>query len=128
GETNTLNSLSDCTALCEAVDHPGLQMLVDSYHYGLEKESDEALLEIGSRLKHVHVAEPIDRIEPGGHGPGSDKSFDFETFFCLLQKINYDERISFEGKWSRPIGEIGPAVVSRLRQWWENAGCNERDA
>src|SRR5690606_28683333 len=43
GETNTLNSLSDCTALCEAVDHPGLQMLVDSYHYGLEKESDEAL-------------------------------------------------------------------------------------
>src|SRR5688500_15748700 len=67
GETNTLNTLAEARDLCEGVDHPGVQMLVDSYHYGLEKENDQAVLDLDGTLRHVHVAEVVGRVQPGAH-------------------------------------------------------------
>jgi len=121
GETNTLNSLEACMQLHEAVQHPHVQVLVDSYHYGLEDEDDEALLTIGDHLMHVHIAEPIDRIQPGGHDDPS-KSFDFEHFFALCRKLGYDERVSFEGKWTKPVEEIGSTTAALIRDAWARAG------
>ncbi len=122
-ETNTLNALSDCLALQQAVNHPGLAMLVDSYHYGLEHEQTPALLALGKTLHHVHVAEVQDRIEPGGHAAAGmpEKSFDFVSFFRALKQIGYDERISFEGKWSRPFEQAAPATLAYLRSAWAQA-------
>ena len=120
-ETNTLNSLDDCRRLCEAVDHPNVQMLVDSYHYGLENESDDALLALDGTLKHVHVAEVVGRIQPGGHGSHSADAFDFDSFFCLLHKIGYDERVSLECKWTAPIAEVGAKTAEFLRKTWAKA-------
>lgn len=122
GETNTLNSLADCQALCEQVDEPSVQMLVDSYHYGLEKENDQAVLDLQGLLRHVHIAEVVDRIQPGGHSAASGKAFDFEDFFCLLRKIGYDERIALECKWTRPVPEIGEVTQRLVRESWNAAG------
>lgn len=119
-ETNTINSLADQVRLVDAVDHPAVAALVDSYHLGIEHESDQAVLDLGDRLRHVHVAEPVGRVEPGA--PGNAEPFDFEMFFCLLRKIGYHERISFEGDWSGPIEDAGPAAVGFLRAAWERAG------
>ncbi len=68
GETNTINSLADELTLIERVRHPAVQALVDSYHYGLERESEEAIILLGDYIRHVHVAEPVDRVQPGAHG------------------------------------------------------------
>lgn len=125
GETNTLNRLHEAQLLADHVNHPALQVLVDSYHYGLEGETEDDLLALDGRIRHVHVAEPEGRIEPGGHGPASDKGFDFTSFFCTLRKLGYDERISVEAKWSRPFSEAGPEVGRCIRQAWSEAGSGE---
>lgn len=124
GETNTINSLAQELELMDRVDHPAVMALVDSYHYGKESETDNALLALGHRLKHVHVAEVVNRCQPGGNGPfgTTPDAFDFETFFALLRKIGYRERVSFEGKWTKPVEEIGPATVELLKSAWQNAG------
>jgi D-psicose/D-tagatose/L-ribulose 3-epimerase len=125
-ETNTINSLADELELIERTNHPAVQALVDSYHYGLENEKDAALLNLGDRVRHVHVAEPINRVQPGGHGafgdPGADKAWDFEHFFCLLRKIGYDERISFEGRWTGEVEDLAPPMLQMLRGTWQAAG------
>lgn len=121
GECNTINKLDETRDICEAVSHPWLTALVDSFHYGMEKDSEQAIIDLGSLIRHVHVAEPDGRAEPGL--PASpDNAFDFEHFFCLLRKIGYDERISIEAKWSGPIAQKGPAVVEFLRETWNDAG------
>ena len=124
GETNTINSLDDALTLVERVRHPAVQALVDSYHYGLENESDEAIIRLGDYIRHVHIAEPVDRVQPGARGASgvSGKAFDFESFFCTLHKVGYDERISVEAKWTAPLADVGPACVELLRQTWAAAG------
>jgi D-psicose/D-tagatose/L-ribulose 3-epimerase len=120
-ETNTLNSLADALELCERVSNPAVQMLVDTYHYGLEREDEQAVIDLGDRLRHVHVAEPVGRIQPGGHGDTSPDSFDFTGFFAVLSKIGYDSRVSFEGKLTAPLPECGPSIVAFLREAWQAA-------
>ncbi len=122
-ETNTLNSLADSQRLAERVNHPRLSVLIDTYHYALENEQDQAVLDLGQRVKHVHVAEPVQRTHPGAHGPHGQNAdaYDFVHFFCLLHKIGYDERLSFEGKWSKPLPEAGSGVVTLLRDAWNKA-------
>jgi sugar phosphate isomerase/epimerase len=120
-ETNTINSLEQERRLCEQVNHPAVATLVDTYHYGLENETDADLLELNGTLQHVHVAEPVDRIQPGGHTDPA-KAFDFDTFFSLLRKMGYDQRISFEGKWSGSLETDGARCVKFLREAWDRAG------
>lgn len=121
GETNTINSLADELTLVERAHHPAVGALVDSYHFGLEDESDEAIIALGDYLRHVHVAEPVDRLQPGGHGDG-EQAFDFVEFFCALRKVGYDERVSVEASWAGPIAEQGAACVKLLREAWQTAG------
>lgn len=122
GECNTINKLEETRAVCEGVGNPNLMALVDTYHYGLEKETEQAVLDLGSMIRHVHIAEPDGRGEPGN--PASPQNaFDFDDFFCLLRKIGYDERVSIEAtKWSGPLAEKAPAVVTMLRESWAKAG------
>lgn len=121
-ETNTINTLAEELELIERVAHPHVQALVDSYHFGLENDPDESLLALGDRLRHVHVAEPVGRVQPGGHAAGSADAYDWEHFFCLLRKAGYRERVSFEGKWTGPVEEVGPQTVELIRKTWEAAG------
>ncbi len=120
GETNTINSLRDELDLIERVGHRSLAALVDTYHLGLEGDSDEEILALGNRIRHVHVAEVKDRLHPGAHGDSAD-AYDFESFFCLLHKLGYDERISIEAKWARPIAEAGAETSAFLRKAWADA-------
>jgi sugar phosphate isomerase/epimerase len=120
-ECNTVNKLSETLAICEAINSPHVQGLVDSYHWGLEKDSDQAILDLGPLIRHVHIAEVDGRHEPG-HPATPGNAFDFEAFFCLLRKAGYNERISIEARWTGPIAEKGPEVVKRLREAWDAAG------
>jgi len=121
-ETNTINMLAEERALIEAVDHPAVVGLIDTYHYGCNGDDPDEVLALDGAIRHVHVAEPVGRVQPGAHGRGSADAFDFEEFFCLLRKVGYDERISFEGKWQGEFAEAAPACVSYLREAWAAAG------
>lgn len=121
-ETNTINKLDEARVLADQVNLPSVKVLVDSYHYGRENENDSAITALGSRVAHVHVAEPVDRVQPGGHGPAAPQSFDFVRFFRVLRRTGYAGRVSIECKWNGELGQAGPAAVRLLRQAWDAAG------
>jgi sugar phosphate isomerase/epimerase len=120
-ETNTLNDVTSAVRVARQAAESAVAVLVDSYHYCLEHDTEDALLEAGPLLRHVHVAEPIDRIEPGGHAE-AEKSFDFAAFFRTLRKIGYDERVSFEGRFAHGAEEGAARCIAFLREAWRRAG------
>jgi D-psicose/D-tagatose/L-ribulose 3-epimerase len=67
-ETFFLNTSFDAKALCEAVGHPAVGILFDTFHANIEEKSiAEGLRTIGSRLKHVHACENDRGIPGSGH-------------------------------------------------------------
>jgi len=120
-ECNTINMLDDTRRLCDAVNSPHVQGLVDSYHWGLMKDTDQAILDLGQLIRHVHIAEPDGRGEPGKPAH-TENAFDFESFFCVLRKAGYSERVSIEAKWTGPLQEKAPAAVELIRKAWDAAG------
>src|SRR5208283_4810766 len=67
-ETFFLNTCFDAKALCEAVGHPAVGVLFDTFHANIEEKSiAEGLRTIGSRLKHVHACENDRGIPGSGH-------------------------------------------------------------
>ena len=67
-ETFFLNTCEDASALCDAVNHPRVGVLFDTFHANIEEKSIAAgLASLGRHLKHVHSCEN-DRGTPGtGH-------------------------------------------------------------
>lgn len=123
-ETNTLNSLADEQRLIDRVGHPNVQALIDTYHYGVENETEDAVIAMGSRIAHVHLAEPNGRGEPGAVTEGQEP-FDFVDFFTNLIKVGYDGRLSIEARWSGDIADKAPQVVALLREQWAQAAAGQ---
>ena len=114
GETNTINTLAEAIELCEAVNRDHLKALVDLYHLAAEGESLEVVAGAGDLLRHVHVAEPPDRLAPGRTG------YDYVPFMKALKAAGYDGRISIECRWEDFASEA-PGAIETLREAWEKA-------
>lgn len=69
-ETFFLNTASDGVLLCDAVNHPRIGLLIDTFHSNIEEKDVAAAYTTAARhLKHVHTCEN-DRGTPGsGHVP-----------------------------------------------------------
>jgi D-psicose/D-tagatose/L-ribulose 3-epimerase len=67
-ETFLLNTTCDARALCDAVGHPRVRVLFDTFHANIEEKSLRAGVDqLGPWLAHVHACEN-DRGTPGtGH-------------------------------------------------------------
>jgi D-psicose/D-tagatose/L-ribulose 3-epimerase len=89
-ETYFLNTVSDAIALCDAINHPSIGILLDTFHTNIEeKDIAGAFRAAGKRLKHVHACEN-DRGIPGtGH-------VDFAGISAALKEIGYDGWITIE--------------------------------
>ncbi len=120
-ECNMINKLDETRAICDAINSPHVQGLVDSFHWGLEKDTDQAILDLGQLIRHVHIAEPDGRGEPGKPAH-PENAFDYESFFCVLRKAGYSERVSIEAKWTGPLEEKAAAAVELVRKAWDAAG------
>jgi D-psicose/D-tagatose/L-ribulose 3-epimerase len=88
-ETFLLNTMSDARAMCEAVDHPRVGVLFDTFHANIEEKSiGAALRSLGPHLKHVHASEN-DRGTPGtGHVSWGDvrdelRQMDYEGWVVI---------------------------------------------
>jgi D-psicose/D-tagatose/L-ribulose 3-epimerase len=102
-ETFFLNTAADARALCDAVDHPQVGVLFDTFHANIEEKSiRSALVKIGPHLKHVHTCEN-DRGTPGsGHVA-------WPELFDSLGRLHYDGWLVIESFGSR-VPEIATAA------------------
>jgi len=102
-ETYFLNTAADARALCDAVGHPRLGILFDTFHANIEEKSLSAgIRDAGSRLMHVHACEN-DRGTPGsGH-------IEWKELRSALQELAYDDWLVIES-FGFAIPEIAAAA------------------
>ncbi|HEV2292351.1 MAG TPA: sugar phosphate isomerase/epimerase family protein [Tepidisphaeraceae bacterium] len=115
GECNIINFLAEAMKYVDAVNHPNLQCLVDSYHLWMEDEPLENLRVAMPSIRHVHVADRVGRTAPGESGEA-----DYRPFFRVLKDGGYDGLISVEAK-SFDIASNGRKVLEFLRTQWDAA-------
>lgn len=109
-ECNIMNSVRECAAIVEQINHSSLRLLADSYHIAQDKENVADLVEFAPLLAHVHVATGEKRLAPGGEPcPILEQCMD------ALKKGGYDGRISIEGKINDPETDL-PTALRLLRK------------
>ncbi|NLE39776.1 MAG: sugar phosphate isomerase/epimerase [Pirellulaceae bacterium] len=110
-----LRQLADAAAICRDINNPGVQMMGDLYHMGIEETSDlGAILSAGDSLRHVHLASRT-RVLPGQ----DDRTY--VDAFRGLKYVGFDGYCSFEcGIKGDPEVEI-PKSLAFLRDQWEQA-------
>ena len=109
-ETNIINTAGEGLALVEAINHPNFQLMIDFYHLASEQEDPGIVLRAKDRLRHLHVANPKDRVFPAQW-----EEYDYAPFFANLKKIGYDKRISVEGR-TTDLAAQGPPAIALLRR------------
>jgi D-psicose/D-tagatose/L-ribulose 3-epimerase len=99
-ETYFLNTAADGAAFCDAVGHPSVGLLVDTFHANIEEKTiGAALRAAGRHLKHVHTCENDRGIPGSGHvawremfdsavGLGYDGWLTIESFGFALPDIS----------------------------------------
>jgi D-psicose/D-tagatose/L-ribulose 3-epimerase len=89
-ETYFLNTAADGAAFCEAIGHPSVGLLIDTFHANIEEKAiGAALRAAGRHLKHLHTCEN-DRGIPGtGH-------IAWPEFFATVNEIGYDGWLTIE--------------------------------
>lgn len=103
-ETYFLNTAADGVKLCEAIGHPRVGLLIDTFHSNIEeKDVAEAYRIAGRHLKHVHTCEN-DRGTPGsGH-------VEWDDVFRALRDVKYDGWLTIES-FGFNIKEISAAAA-----------------
>ncbi len=86
-ETNLLNTVAEAAALVALTNHPHIGLLADYYHMQKDHEDLGELLRLAP-LHHVHIATAA-RFFPLAEE-------DFEDLISVLEKIDYQGRISIE--------------------------------
>ena len=89
-ETFFLNTAADAAALCDAIGHPRIGVLLDTFHANIEEKSVvEACRLLGPHLRHIHACEN-DRGIPGtGH-------VDFTGMVDVLRETGYNGYLTIE--------------------------------
>jgi len=113
-ETFALNTAEDAAILCEAVGHPKIGVLYDTFHGHIEeKDTGDAIRRIGKHLKHVHTCEN-DRGIPGSGQVRWDK------VFPALRDVGYDGWLVIES-----FGQNVPEIAAAACIWRDLAPSPE---
>ncbi len=95
--------------MVEAVNDPNIQLNLDFYHLASEKEDPAIILRAATRIAHVHMANPINRVFPLKWD-----EYNYAQFFENLRKIGYDKEISIEGA-TKDFQNEAPLAIAFLR-------------
>ena len=89
-ESNIINTVEEGLRLVRDVNRDSIKLVVDYYHFTVEKENPQIILSANDYIKHIHFAEVLERSFP--------KNIDnnYIIFFNNLKKIGYESRISLE--------------------------------
>ncbi len=73
-ETHLINRLSDAVQICKEVNSSGIKVMADFFHMNIEeKRIDEAIIENGKFIYHIHLADS-NRLLHSKLGAGSCSS------------------------------------------------------
>jgi D-psicose/D-tagatose/L-ribulose 3-epimerase len=90
-ETHFLNTAAEAAAFCEAIGHPRIGILLDTFHANIEEKTlAGAVRTAGSRLRHVHMSENDRGLLGSGH-------VDFPEFVAALHDVRYEGYLMIEG-------------------------------
>jgi D-psicose/D-tagatose/L-ribulose 3-epimerase len=90
-ETFFLTTASEASAFCDAVAHPRIGVLIDTFHANIEEKSIAAAVRsLGKRLRHLHMSENDRGLLGSGH-------VDFRGILAALKEIEYDGYLTIEG-------------------------------
>ena len=105
-ETYFANTMGDLAAYLDALGHPSVTGMYDTFHANIEERDPVAALRANSRhVSYVHVSEN-DRGVPGrGHVPWADT-------FSALKQIGYDGWLTIEA-----FGRGLPELAAATRIW-----------
>jgi sugar phosphate isomerase/epimerase len=104
-ECNILNTVGECAAAARKVRHPAVKVLVDAYHWAVDGDTAQAIVDNGDILGHVHIATATTRVAPGA------EPCDFGPFFAALARACYDGSISIEGGIPKPASDLPKALA-----------------
>jgi D-psicose/D-tagatose/L-ribulose 3-epimerase len=89
-ETYVLNTVADGASFCDAIDHPNIGLLIDTFHANIEEKSiGLALRHAGRHVKHLHACEN-DRGTPG------TGNVNWPEFFETVADVGYDGWMTIE--------------------------------
>jgi D-psicose/D-tagatose/L-ribulose 3-epimerase len=105
-ECYLLNCAADTCRFVQAVGHPRVRSMYDTFHANIEEKClAQAIRDIAPVLAHVHISEN-DRSTPGeGH-------VDWDTTFKTLKEIGYDGWLMVEA-----FGLALPALAAATKIW-----------
>jgi sugar phosphate isomerase/epimerase len=63
-ESNIINTTEESLQWVNAVNDPNIQLMVDFYHFETEKEDPAVLAKVKDHLRHIHMANPENRVMP----------------------------------------------------------------
>jgi len=109
-ESNIINNTAEALAWVEAVNDPSIQLMIDYYHFSVEKEDTAIIAKVKDHLRHLHMANPNHRVMPL-----SWAEYDYPPFFAALRQIEYDKLISLEAS-SDNLQVDGPKSIQLLRR------------
>jgi D-psicose/D-tagatose/L-ribulose 3-epimerase len=102
-ETYFLNTAKDVAALCDAVNHPNVGILFDTFHANIEeKDIGAGYRTAGHHLKHVHTCENDRGIPGSGH-------VEWPSVFQALRDLRYDGWLTIES-FGFALGELSAAA------------------
>jgi D-psicose/D-tagatose/L-ribulose 3-epimerase len=102
-ETYFLNTAADAAALCDAIDHPNVGVLFDTFHANIEEKNIAAgYRTVGKHLKHVHTCENDRGIPGSGH-------VEWSEVFQALRDLRYDGWLTIES-FGFALGELSAAA------------------
>lgn len=109
-ETNFLTTLQEAAEVVKNVDHPNFRLNADIYHMMKENEPPQHIIDAGSVIVYVEVAEKEERTLPGVMGD------DFRPYFKALKSIGYKGPLFIEGNVKNPATEIPFAAEYLTKQ------------
>ncbi|HYP05344.1 MAG TPA: sugar phosphate isomerase/epimerase family protein [Bryobacteraceae bacterium] len=113
-ECYSLNTAADAVALCDAVGHPNVGILYDTFHGHIEeKQTGDAIRRSGKHLKHVHTCEN-DRGVPGSG------QVHWDEVFPALKDAGYDGWLVIES-----FGQNVPEIAAAACIWRDLAPSPE---
>lgn len=115
-QTVYVRLLADAAAIIRDVNHPGVAMMGDFGHMGMEETSDMgALLSAGGFLQHIHLATTEGRRLPG------QEPRDFIQGFRGLKMIGFHKFCSLECQVQGDRDAAIPESAKFLRKQWAAA-------
>src|SRR5580704_235812 len=101
-ESNIINTAAEGLQWVNAVNDPNIQLMIDYYHFEVEKEDLGDIFKVKDHLRHLHMANPNGRVVPLKW-----EEYDYAPFFADMRKIHYDRLISVEAS-TKDLRTEGP--------------------